>query len=164
MRTSAWTIALAAAFAGTAASAADQRGSAPSRQVYQQERAACLDGSSSTDQRTCLREAGAALQESRRGGLSEPEQATLDRNLRQRCTYLQGAEREYCERRMSGEGTVSGSVEGGGILRELVVTVPAGEGSSATGSSRAPGSVSTTPGGVSAPPSNPLPSTPLPPR
>jgi hypothetical protein len=38
---------------------------------------------------------------------------------------LAGDERRDCLARMRGEGTVSGSVEAGGILREKVTVVPA---------------------------------------
>ena len=83
--------------------------------------------SSKTDARDpSVREAQAAREEARRGRLTEnatPEER--ERNRYARCDNLQGDDREYCIRRMNGEGTTSGSVEGGGILRELVITVPA---------------------------------------
>jgi hypothetical protein len=72
-----------------------------------------------------VREAQAARVEARRGGLTDVDQAQRDRNLYARCDAHQGEDREYCIRRMKGEGTVSGSVEGGGIYRELRVPVPA---------------------------------------
>ena len=73
-----------------------------------------------------VREARAARQEARRGRLTEnatPDQQ--ERNRYARCDAHAAQDRDYCMRRMNGEGTVSGSVEGGGILRELTVTVPA---------------------------------------
>lgn len=104
-----------------AVSAADRV--SDSRQIYLQDRAFCLSGQSSQDQPTCLREAGAALQERNRGQLQD--YASVDMNRFERCSYHSNpADREYCERRMRGEGTTSGSVEGGGLLRELVVIVP----------------------------------------
>jgi hypothetical protein len=113
---------LAAGFLGSGTlSAADDVTPA---QRYQQDRAACTSGRSHQDRQTCLREAGAALQESRRNGLTEPDRATLEQNQLARCGSFQGQERQWCERRMR-EGTTTGSVEGGGVLRELVVTVPA---------------------------------------
>jgi hypothetical protein len=73
------------------------------------------------------REAGAARDEARRGELARGENAAeFERNKYSRCESLSGDEREYCVRRMNGEGTVSGSVEGGGLYRELRVVVPAG--------------------------------------
>jgi hypothetical protein len=103
---------------GTASAAGDN-----AQQKYREDRAACMSGQSHQDRQTCLREAGAALQESRRGGLKTDE-ASLSRNQLERCNAFTGQDRALCERRMR-EGTVSGSVEGGGVLRELVVTVPA---------------------------------------
>ncbi len=73
-----------------------------------------------------LREAGAARAEAKRGILGKDDDpAQFERNRLARCDVHQGEDRELCLRRMRGEGTVSGSVEGGGILRELRVTVPA---------------------------------------
>ena len=69
------------------------------------------------------REARAAQSEARHERDEDP--ARLERNRFARCDKLPGEEREYCMRRMSGEGRVEGSVQGGGIYRELTVTVPA---------------------------------------
>ena len=91
---------------------------------FQQERAACLNGQSNQDRATCLREAGAALAEAKRGGLSTAE-ANLPENQRKRCDRHSGDERSACMARMQGAGSTSGSVAGGGILRELVTTQPA---------------------------------------
>ncbi len=112
------------------ASAADPRSVPDPQKRYQEDRAFCLSGKSSQDRATCLREAGAALQDARRGRL-EDAQAAYEQNKFARCAYHRNpADREYCERRMRGEGTTSGSVEGGGILRELIVAVPPSEESS----------------------------------
>jgi hypothetical protein len=93
------------------------------RQSYQQDRAFCNSGQSSQDRATCLREAGAAAQERSRGNLTE----SADANKFARCDYHKNPEdREYCIRRMKGEGTVTGSVDGGGLLRELRVTTKPG--------------------------------------
>lgn len=72
-----------------------------------------------------LREAGAARAEAKRGILGRDDNpAEFERNRLARCDLHKGEDRDLCLRRMKGEGTVSGSVEGGGILRELRVTVP----------------------------------------
>jgi hypothetical protein len=111
-----------AAFAAPAAADSGKKSSAQA--TYQADRAACLAGQTGQDRATCLREAGAALQEARRGGLND-YQAEFDRNKLSRCEHQPaGTERDLCIRRMN-EGTVSGSTAGGGITRELVVTVPA---------------------------------------
>ena len=73
-----------------------------------------------------VHEAQAARQEARQGKLKDnADEAQRERNKYARCEYLTGDDRAYCVRRMDGEGTVSGSVEGGGLYRELRVVVPA---------------------------------------
>ena len=111
--------------AGMAAGASGDLSAAQSR--YEQDRAACISGQTNQDRATCLREAGAALQEARKVGstgnglgLGQYEQNRL-----LRCDRLPAADREDCLRRMRGEGTVSGSAASGGIYRELRTTVPA---------------------------------------
>ena len=51
-----------------------------------------------------------------------PEQA--QHNALQRCARLPEFYRVDCEARVRGQGQASGSVEGGGILRESVTTMP----------------------------------------
>ena len=108
--------------AGMAVAAGGNLSDAQAR--YQQDRAACMSGQSQQDRATCLREAGAALQEAKRGH-SNDGQSSYEHNQLLRCDRLTAGEREDCLRRMHGEGTVSGSVESGGIYRELRTTVPA---------------------------------------
>ena len=91
---------------------------------YQRERAACLSGESHQERSICLREAGAARHEALRGGL-ETATGLHEQNQLARCDPLPVDLREDCQRRMRGEGTVSGSAEQGGVLRELRTTVPA---------------------------------------
>ncbi len=106
---------------GAMAAGADRQAA---RAQYQLERAACLSGQSHQERTTCLREAGAALQEALRGGLDTASGA-YEQNRAARCDPLPADLRGDCQRRMRGEGTTSGSVEQGGILRELRTTVPA---------------------------------------
>jgi len=119
-------IALGTGLAVQAAVAADPaRGADADAQArYQRERAACMAGQTTNEDRaTCLREAGAALAEARRGNLTDgPGQ--LRKNAKDRCNVLSGDERADCIARMNGEGSVSGSVGGGGILREKLTIVP----------------------------------------
>ena len=89
---------------------------------YRSERAACINGSSNQDRATCLTEAGAALQEARRGGLENATGARLDNNRSERCSALPAAEREKCLKRMRGEGITEGSARDGGIYREITTT------------------------------------------
>jgi hypothetical protein len=119
---------LIGAIAGTgAAFAAPPQPAVDVHQRYLEERAQCMKITAQEARRTCLREAGAAQVEARRGTLAEPRE-DYERNRLTRCSYYKDPqERSYCERRMRGEGSVSGSVEEGAIVRELVVTVPASE-------------------------------------
>jgi hypothetical protein len=109
-------------FAGPAAAGGGKLSDAQAR--YQQDRAACISGQSYQDRATCLREAGAALQAAKSGHLDDG-QTSYEQNRLIRCERLPAGDREDCVRRMQGEGTVKGSVESGGIYRELRTTVPA---------------------------------------
>lgn len=88
------------------------------RARYQQERAACMKIEAKQDRAACLREAGAALQAARRGELAKSE-ADYEANALMRCNALPQEDRQACERRVRGEGRIVGSVEGGGIYREV---------------------------------------------
>ena len=92
---------------------------------YEAERAACMDGRSGQDRATCLKEAGAALAEARRGRLSNGESAdTLKRNAEARCQAVAADDRDACMLMAHGKGSVSGSVKAGGTMREIkIVTV-----------------------------------------
>jgi hypothetical protein len=104
---------------------AAQGGGSEAQARYQQDRAACNSGQTGQDRATCLKEAGAAQAEARRGNLDEERnRRELSRNRMDRCNALTGDERSDCVARMRGEGTVEGSVSGGGILREKVTIVP----------------------------------------
>ena len=115
--------AIAAMLATILAQAAEPARRGELGRIYQQERAVCQGVE---DKAACIREAGAALQEARGGKLADAN-TSFESNKIARCGYLKGDDKEYCVRRMNGEGTTSGSVQGGGILRELTVTVPATE-------------------------------------
>jgi len=108
----------------TAVSAADRRSPAEARATYEKDRAACMNGQTNQDRATCLREAAAARQESGRGRLDDG-QAEFEKNRLLRCDRQPLEDRADCIRRMNGEGTTSGSVESGGIYRELVTPVVA---------------------------------------
>jgi hypothetical protein len=114
--------ALIAATSAAAAGASANMSEAQAR--YQQDRAACMSGATNQDRATCLREAGAALVEARRNGLTSSSDSQYVQNRMDRCVPLPAADQEDCVRRMNGEGIVKGSVEEGGIYRELRRTVP----------------------------------------
>lgn len=88
-----------------------------------QERQNCMDGKTNQDRATCLKEAGAARQESQRGNLRDS--GDYSGNASKRCDTLPPDQKADCERRSMGEGSVSGSVGSGGVVRELVTPVPA---------------------------------------
>lgn len=92
---------------------------------YQEERAQCMAGQSHQDRRTCLQEAAAARGEALKGRLDNGQAARYEQNALMRCNALPVDDRDECQARMRGEGTTSGSVEGGGIYRELVTVEPA---------------------------------------
>jgi len=120
-----WLTGMAAAFVLSPAFAGDPsvQSSAPSspEAVYQKERAACLDGSSHQDRDTCLQEAGAARGEASGGRLDNGEdRRALADNAVRHCQAVAPENRGDCERMARGEGQVSGSVEGGGVLKEIV--------------------------------------------
>lgn len=97
--------------------------SAWAQSIYEQDRAACMRSDSRHERSSCLREAGAvrAQGQSRLPG-STPE--TRMDNAMKRCADLPPENKATCERMVHGEGTVSGSVAGGGTIRELVTSVP----------------------------------------
>ena len=106
-------------FAGTATAAK----MSDAQRLYQQERAACMNGSSNQDRATCLKEAGAAFQEAKRAGLATSGDGSLKKNSLQRCDALPQKDREDCAMRIE-QGTTSGSARQGGILREVERPVP----------------------------------------
>ena len=109
---------------GSAAAQADTPQSMRERQrIYQQERQVCLSGQSQQDQATCLREAGAALQQNI-AGQRGPSAAALEANALQRCNAFTNADAHHsCLARMR-QGRVDGSTASGGILRELREPAP----------------------------------------
>ncbi len=102
--------------------AADRAKPSDAQSTYTRDRAECMK-KNGEDRATCLREAGAAVQESKRGGLTN-EQAQLEKNRLARCDNQPAKDRDECIRRMN-EGTTSGSVKEGAVVRELRTVVPA---------------------------------------
>lgn len=103
---------LAAVAQPAAASTAQER--------YAQERQKCMTNNTQDSQETCLREAGAALQASRNGQLTD---AAGSEAATQRCAvFKDAAEQAECLRRVQ-NAPASGSVPGGGVLRESTTTV-----------------------------------------
>ncbi|GAP35246.1 hypothetical protein [Piscinibacter sakaiensis] len=120
--------AVAASLSFGAAAAAATPHADEARARFERERAACLEGRSHQDRATCLREATNAYDEARRpssGPQSRPDADQRRRNALARCERVRDEDRADCRRLALGEGTRSGSVEGGGVIKEIVTEVPA---------------------------------------
>lgn len=93
---------------------------------YQSEVQACIAGRTHQDRDTCLHEARNARAEKQRGALDQ--RSRLEANAIARCESLAGEEKAACEARVMGYGSTSGSVAGGGVLREVeTVVMPPGQ-------------------------------------
>ena len=91
---------------------------------YLQEKAACAEGRSHQDRATCMKEANNAYDEARRRPAGTPDSATLQRNAVERCARVKQEDQQECQRMALGQGKVSGSVEGGGVIKEIVTIEP----------------------------------------
>lgn len=92
---------------------------------YQQDRADCLSGKTDESEKTCLKEAGAALQAARQHELKSPGATRVAANERARCDPLSGDDKASCLKRADGVDTsVSGGVAAGGDIKETVTVVP----------------------------------------
>jgi hypothetical protein len=113
-------LALSACLGPCAALAADRATGADARSRYLHERALCESGQSHQDRATCLREAGAAYEQARQRGLEDGQAGQYERNALLRCNVLPPEDRNVCVARMR-QGLAVGSVEAGGIYRELTI-------------------------------------------
>ena len=94
---------------------------------YRSELQACKAGKTAEDQATCMKEARNAQADKKRGTLANTG-TDYAANARARCNVLSGEDKAACEARMMGYGSVSGSVAGGGLLREVeTVVLPPGQ-------------------------------------
>ncbi|MBV5324553.1 MAG: hypothetical protein J0626_04390, partial [Rhodospirillaceae bacterium] len=107
--------------AAGAVHAADATGRGSAQSQYQQDVAACKSGATGQDQAACMREAGAARQESGRNNLKDGSNDQLQQNMLDRCNRLPAASRQDCVTQMTSPTNVRGSVQGGGVLRETVI-------------------------------------------
>jgi hypothetical protein len=93
---------------------------------YRHEVQSCLSGRTQQDQATCLQEARNARADKQRGLLDNAD-ARYDANAVARCDVLMGEEKAACQARVMGYGSATGSVAGGGVLREVeTVVLPSG--------------------------------------
>ena len=114
--------------AATAQVASAQSSGIDSSGSYVQERAACVTGNTQQDSATCLREAANAAADKRKGEITAAPQPQLVANAMQRCEALGGEDHAACAARVLGYGNASGSVAGGGVIKEVeTVVVPPGQ-------------------------------------
>ena len=93
---------------------------------YQHEVNACMTGQTQQDRDTCLREARNARADKQRGVLDNAG-AQFQANATARCDALAGEDKAACHARLLGYGESTGSVAGGGVLREVeTVVLPPG--------------------------------------
>jgi hypothetical protein len=112
---------LTAVLLAASAGAMAQAPAGDARARYEMEREKCMTNNTQDSLATCLREANNALDAARKGQLSNPGPTAAD-NATQRCAAFQSAaEQAECMRRLQ-SSSVSGSVSGGGVLRESVTT------------------------------------------
>ena len=120
--------ALAGAFAGETAFAAEPVVTSDAKANYLREKTNCETGNTSQDKATCLKEAGAALDEKRKGKLDNSGTPMV--NATDRCNAVPAKDKADCLSRVLGpvgpnqRVTTSGSVEGGGVIRETTTTTP----------------------------------------
>ncbi len=119
-------VGIVAGFVGAPARGADAS-TASATSTYQKDRADCEAGRTAEDRATCLREAGAAEQERKRNRLDNS--GSLRQNAIERCNLVAPQDRTDCLARIEGPTQpnqttrISGSVAGGGILRETTTTI-----------------------------------------
>ena len=115
----------AATYAASPAHAADAAATA-AKSTYAKERADCDAGRTAEDRATCLKEAGAAQQERKRNTLDNNGSAR--QNAIERCNLVAAKDKADCLARIEGPSqanqttTTSGSVAGGGVVRETKTT------------------------------------------
>ncbi len=96
---------------------------------YRSEQAWCMANTQGEARADCLRNSGAAEVERRRGTL-DTNGNDFVANALQRCTVFQGEERAACAARVAGYGSSSGSVIGGGMIKQVeTVVLPQGQSS-----------------------------------
>lgn len=94
---------------------------------YRSEVQACMNGQTQEARDTCLREARNARADKQQRNLDSAGH-DLGANALARCEPLTGEDKAACQARVMGYGETSGSVAGGGVLRQVeTVVVPPGQ-------------------------------------
>jgi hypothetical protein len=91
---------------------------------YHQDLAECEAQQATQDLAACRLEARNALADAKRNLLSDTTANLFEKNQFKRCRVFKGEDREACEARVRGDGSSTGSVQSGGILREVTRPVP----------------------------------------
>ncbi len=91
------------------------------QQRFEADVQACRSGKTGQDFDACMKEAKAVYAAPVAAGASGTAEQRQRAELL-RCDVFTGDERTACIARLNGEATVSGSVAGGGILRETITT------------------------------------------
>jgi len=118
-------VGVAAGYASAPAHGAEPAASA-AKSTYQKERADCEAGKTAQDRETCLKEAGAAQQERKRNTLDN--NGSMRQNAIERCNTVAAKDKADCLARIEGPSQpnqstkTSGSVAGGGMIRETTTT------------------------------------------
>ena len=110
---------LAACMAPLTASAATGSEQAERRAIYERDRAACDTGRSTQERSLCLHDVTVAFRMPHTNKPYDLDPSTYARNQVLRCGPLKDKDLEACTARMRGAGSTSGSVQTGGIYREL---------------------------------------------
>lgn len=100
--------------------AADPRDASQFRQDMQ----SCRDGGAPQSRSDCERETRNAYAESRRGGLTSPTDTSNEQAQRRCSVFQREGDNADCMARMGGGALVSGSVNGGGLIREATTPAP----------------------------------------
>jgi hypothetical protein len=103
----------------------------------QREKAACHNGMTQQDFVTCMREANNAAADKRSGKLDNAG-GQFETNALKRCEVLKGEDQIACEARIMGYGSTSGSVAGGGVVRQVETVVQPSSNGSITIEHKAP--------------------------
>ena len=107
--------------AGAATASSTTTDQAERRAIYERDRAACESGKSTQERSLCLHDVTAAYRMPHANKPYDLDPATYQRNQALRCGPLKDKDLEACMARMRGAGTTNGSVQTGGILRELTI-------------------------------------------
>lgn len=96
---------------------------------YRQERAWCIANTAGEAQANCLKGSSAAQTEKRQGTLDN-NGGNFNANAMERCKVFTAEERAACEARVAGLGSSSGSVQSGGVIKQVeTVVLPPGKSS-----------------------------------